>query len=72
MRLIGELDGAPLHLTREVLSQSGYFFGDPSGLHFGIPWEATRTRLETRWPDGTLSAITNLQADALISATYPP
>ena len=72
MRLIGELDGAPLHLTREVRSQSGYFSGDTSRLHFGIPREATLTRLEILWPDGTLSSIANLRANALVSVTYPP
>ena len=72
VRLIGELDGAPLHLTREVRSQSGYFCGDTSRLHFGIPREATLTRLEILWPDGTLSSIANPRANAQINVTHPP
>ena len=64
--------GAPLHLTREVRSQSGYFCGDTSRLHFGIPREATLTRLEILWPDGTLSSIANPRANAQINVTHPP
>ena len=72
VRLLGERDGKPLLLTREVRSQSGYFSGDTSRLHFGMPRETTLMRLEIRWPDRTLSPIANPPANALISVTYPP
>ena len=72
VRLVGELRGTPLLLTREVRSQSGYASGDPSRRRFGIPREATSMTLEILWPDGTLSSIANPPANALIRATYPP
>jgi len=71
VRLVGELGGAPLHLTREVRSQSGYFSGDTSRLHFGVPRGATLTRLEIRWPDGTRSHIPAPAAGTLVAATHP-
>ncbi len=71
VRLVGELGGAPLQLTREVRSQSGYFSGDPSRLHFGVPRGATLTRLEIRWPDGTRSHIPDPAAGTLIAAIHP-
>ena len=71
VRLVGELRGTPLLLTREVRSQSGYASGDTSRLHFGMSRETTLMRLEIRWPDGTLSSIANPPANALISVTYP-
>ena len=71
VRLVGELGGQPLHLTREVRSQSGYFSGDTSRLHFGTPHGATLTRLEIRWPDGTRSDIPSPDAGTLISVTHP-
>ena len=71
VRLVGELDGAPLHLSREVRSQSGYLSGDASRLHFGVPSGATLTRLEIVWPDGTRSHIPEPAPATLIAATYP-
>ncbi|MDE0446108.1 MAG: CRTAC1 family protein [Spirochaetaceae bacterium] len=71
VRLVGELGGAPLQLTREVRSQSGYFSGDTSRLHFGVPRGATLIRLEIRWPDGTRSLIPAPTAGTLIAAIHP-
>ena len=71
VRLVGELDGAPLHLSREVRSQSGYLSGDASRLHFGVPSGATLTRLEIVWPDGTRSHIPEPAPGTLIAATHP-
>ena len=71
VRLVGELDGAPLHLSREVRSQSGYLSGDASRLHFGVPSGATLTRLEIVWPDGTRSHIPEPAPATLIAATHP-
>ena len=68
VRLVGESGGAPLHLVREVRSQSGYFSGDPSRLHFGVPHGATLTRpLAGRHP----LHIPDPAAGTLIAATYP-
>ena len=72
VRLVGELHGQPLRLTREVRSQSGYFSGDTSRLHFGVPRGATLARLEIVWPDGTRSDIPSPAPGTLIAATYPP
>ena len=69
--LLGERGGVPLHLMREVRSQSGYLSGDTSRLHFGIPRDATLHRLQIRWPDGSVSHIPNPTADTLVSVTYP-
>ena len=71
VRLVGELGGQPLHLTREVRSQSGYLSGDTSRLHFGVPRGAALIRLEIRWPDGTRSHIPAPAAGTLIAATHP-
>ena len=71
VRLVGELDGAPLHLSREVRSQSGYLSGDASRLHFGVPRRATLARLEITWPDGSRSHIPEPAPGTLIAATYP-
>ena len=67
--MLGEWGGAPLHLLREVGSQSGYLSGDTSRLHFGVPRDATLHRLQIRWPDGTLSYIPNPAADTLLGVT---
>ena len=71
VRLVGELGGRPLHLIREVRSQSGYLSGDTSRLHFGVPRGAALIRLEIRWPDGTRSHIPAPAAGTLIAATHP-
>ena len=70
--LIGERSGEPLHLVREVRSQSGYLSGDTSRLHFGVPRDAILDRLEIRWPDGTRSYVPTPPADTLVRVTYPP
>ena len=71
VRLVGESGGVPLALTREVRSQSGYFSGDTSRLHFGVPRGAALSRLEIRWPDGSRSHIPDPAAGTLIAATHP-
>jgi len=60
-----------VELRLEVRAQSGYLSGDTSRLHFGMPGDATLTRLEILWPDGTLSSIANPTPNALLSITYP-
>lgn len=42
---------------RDVIAGSGYLSGDPSRQHFGIPGDATVTRLDILWPDGRGTSI---------------
>jgi len=42
---------------RDVISGSGYLSGDPARQQFGIPGDATVTRLDILWPDGRGTSI---------------
>jgi hypothetical protein len=54
---------------RDVRVGSGYLSGDPARVHFGIPARATIERLEVRWPDGAVSAVTSPEAQTLVTLT---
>jgi hypothetical protein len=50
---------------RDVRAASGYLSGDPSRVHFGFPADAALERLEVRWPDGKVSNVAPITAQAL-------
>ena len=52
---------------RDVRAGSGYLSGDPARLHFGFPTGVALQRLEVRWPDGAVSSVEGLQAQALLT-----
>ncbi|MDE0220328.1 MAG: FG-GAP-like repeat-containing protein [Spirochaetaceae bacterium] len=57
---------------RDVRSASGYLFGDPQRVHFGLPSDAVLQTLEVRWPDGAVSTIDDPPAGALLTIRRKP
>jgi hypothetical protein len=55
---------------RDVHSASGYLSGNPSRVHFGFPVGATLQFLEVRWPDGTVTLISDLAPNTFIEIEY--
>ena len=51
---------------REVRSGSGYLSGDPARVHFGVPEDATVSRLDILWSDGAGSSLTDLSVNTLV------
>ena len=51
---------------RVMRAGSGYLSGDPPRLHFGIPAGAVLEALRVRWPDGSTSMVTDLEAGTLL------
>jgi hypothetical protein len=49
-------------MTRYAAAASGKGGGWPYPLHFGLGTE-TKARVNIRWPDGTLQAVTDVAAD---------
>jgi enediyne biosynthesis protein E4 len=54
---------------RDVKAVSGYISGDAARVHFGFPDNAKLQRLEIHWPDGFISIVDGLAANALIKVT---
>lgn len=52
-------------LTRDVRASSGYLAADSPTIHFGLPLDATVTRLEISWPDGGFSRV-----EEVVSGTH--
>ncbi|MDD9990087.1 MAG: FG-GAP-like repeat-containing protein [Spirochaetaceae bacterium] len=57
---------------RDVRSASGYLFGDPQRVHFGLPGDSVLQTLEVRWPDGAVSTIDDPPAGALLTVRRKP
>jgi hypothetical protein len=55
---------------RDVHSASGYLSGNPSRVHFGFPVGAALQFLEVRWPDGTVTLISDLAPNTFIEIEY--
>lgn len=54
---------------RDVRGNSGYLSGAPARVHFGLPPNTVINSLEIQWPDGQLSKLDNVQANALLTVT---
>lgn len=52
-------------LTREIRAGSGYLSSYSGPVHFGIPAEATPTKLEIKWPDGTSITLDDVSTGTL-------
>ena len=57
---------------RDVRSASGYLFGDPQRVHFGLPGDSVLQALEVRWPDGAVSTIDDPPVGALLTVRRKP
>ena len=55
--------------VRQVRASSGYLSGDPARVHFGLPDGDRPEWLETRWPDGGVSGLGDLEAGSLLGVT---
>ena len=46
---------------------SGYLSSEPPRAHFGFPAATLLQTLEVTWPDGAVTAMTDVQPDTLIT-----
>ena len=58
-------------MTRYVQSGTGYLSQDDMRQHFGLGEAARADSVEVRWPDGTVSERTDVEADRLIVIEQP-
>lgn len=54
--------------VREVRAGSNYVSQNPTEVHFGLG-SATTADIEVRWPDGSLTSMTTVAADQLLTIT---
>ena len=52
---------------RDLLVSSGYLSSEPPRAHFGFPSGTLLLALEVTWPDGSVTAVTDLQPGTLIT-----
>jgi hypothetical protein len=54
---------------RDVRASGGYLSGDPMGVHFGFPNDATLQELDIIWPDGATSQSKTLTPHTRLEVT---
>ena len=62
---------APVTKRREILSARSYLAGAPAEVHFGLGDVTTIDTLEIEWTDGTITRLSNVPADQLLTITQP-
>ena len=65
------LQAGSLQLMRLVQSGTSYLSQDDMRLHFGLGKAPQADALEVRWPDGTLSKLSNVKANQVLAVTEP-
>ena len=56
---------------RDLLVSSGYLSSEPPRAHFGFPAGTLLQTLEVTWPDGAVTAVTDIQPGTLITVERP-
>jgi hypothetical protein len=61
----------PLTLTRVVQSGTSYISQDDMRRHFGLGPATQADSVEVKWPDGTVSRLSNVKADRRLDIAQP-
>lgn len=57
--------------TRDVISSSGYLSQSDYRAHFGLGDSTNVTRIELRWPNGTLQVLENVKVNQVLTVREP-
>jgi len=65
------LEAGGLRQTRVVASGSSYLSQNDTRVHFGLGSRTRLDRVEVRWPDGRVTAVSDPKPDRIVDVTEP-